>query len=187
MFLVGLAVILALLFGLASTAFGANEDFWKLGRGNAATNITALGGALGVNGPMLKLVNNHGGTDDTALRLEVQPQEPPMSINSTTKVNGLNADQLDGKDASQFMARQIYLRGPGQERTPPLRGDGTLLLSESCDPGDAVLSGGPASILSTSRVLDSFPASTSTWQVRIHPGQNPYPWTVVIVCVDTQQ
>src|SRR5215212_6307595 len=102
-FLVGLAVILALVVGVASTAFGANGDFWKLGRSNAATNITALGGALGVDGPMLSLVNNNAGTNDTALRLEVQSGEAPMSINSTTRVDGLNADQVDGQDASQFV------------------------------------------------------------------------------------
>jgi hypothetical protein len=76
-FLVGLAVILGALFGLASAAFGANGDFWKLGQGNAATNTTSLGGALGADGAMLKLVNKDGGTDDTALRLEVQAGRLP--------------------------------------------------------------------------------------------------------------
>ena len=187
MFLVGLAVILALVVGLASAAFGANGDALRLGQGNVATKLTSLGGTLGVNGAMLKVANKNTGADDTALRLEVDPTEPPMSVNSTTRVPGLNADQLDGQDASQFMARGTYLRGPGQERTPALRGDGTLLLSESCDSGDQVLSGGPASVRSTSRVLDSFPTNTTTWQVRIHPNQDPYPWTVVILCANSQQ
>ena len=101
-FLVGLAVILGTLFGLASTALGANGDFWKLGQGNSATNITTLGGRIGVNGPMLELDNNDGGTDDTALRLEVQAEEAPMSVNSTTRVDRLNADRVDGKDVSQI-------------------------------------------------------------------------------------
>ena len=102
MFLVGLAVILGALFGLASTALGANGDFWKLGQSNAATNITTLGGRLGVNGPMLKLVNNNGGTDATALRLEVQEGEAPMSVNSDARVDGLNADRVDGQDVAQI-------------------------------------------------------------------------------------
>jgi hypothetical protein len=33
-FVVGLAVIVALLFGVATTALGANGDFFKLGRSN---------------------------------------------------------------------------------------------------------------------------------------------------------
>jgi hypothetical protein len=101
-FLVGLAVILGALFGLASAAFGANGDFWKLGQGNAATNTTSLGGALGADGAMLKLVNKDGGTDDTALRLEVQAGEAPMSVNSGARVDGLNADRVDGQDVSQI-------------------------------------------------------------------------------------
>jgi hypothetical protein len=101
-FLVGLAVILGALFGLASAALGANGDFWKLGRGNAATKTTALGGMLGANGAMLKLVNRNGGTDDTALRLEVQAGEAPLSVNSGARVIGLNADRVDGQDVSQI-------------------------------------------------------------------------------------
>ena len=50
-FLVGLAVILGALFGLASAALGANGDFWKLGRGNAATKTTALGVCLARTAP----------------------------------------------------------------------------------------------------------------------------------------
>jgi hypothetical protein len=98
----GVAVMLAIVVGVASTAFAANGDPLKLGQGNVATKITALGGALGVNGPMLKLVNKNAGTDDTALRLEVDPGEAPMSVNSSTRVDNLNADQLDGKDQSAF-------------------------------------------------------------------------------------
>jgi hypothetical protein len=57
-FLVGLAVILALLFGAASMAFAKDGDPWLLGRSNVATSITKLAGAAGVNGPMLQLIKN---------------------------------------------------------------------------------------------------------------------------------
>ena len=121
MFLVGLAVILAALFGLASTAFGANGDFWKLGRGNAATKTTALGGMLGANGAMLKLVNKNGGTDDTALRLEVQAGEAPMSVNSGARVDGLNADRVDGQDVSQIGVnglQRVEVESPTNSSSP---------------------------------------------------------------------
>jgi hypothetical protein len=101
-FLVGLTVILALVLGVATAAFGANGDAWKLGQGSVATKITTLGGMLGVNGPMLRLINNNAGADDTALDLRVQTGEAPMMLNSDTKVANLNADQLDGKDQSAF-------------------------------------------------------------------------------------
>jgi hypothetical protein len=101
-FLIGLAVILALVFGAASMAFAGNGDPWRLGQNNVATAITVLGGAAGVDGPMVRLTNNNGGTDDTALELGVQSGEPPMKVNSSTKVANLNADQLDGKDSSNF-------------------------------------------------------------------------------------
>jgi len=102
-FLVGLAVILALALGVASMALGANGNPWILGQGNVATAITSLGGAAGVDGgPMLRITNNDAATNDTALSLNVQSGEAPMTVDSSTKVANLNADQLDGKDQSTF-------------------------------------------------------------------------------------
>jgi hypothetical protein len=60
-FLVGLAVILALLFGAASIAFAKDDDPWLLGRSNVAASLTKLAGAAGVNGPMLQLIKNEAG------------------------------------------------------------------------------------------------------------------------------
>jgi hypothetical protein len=86
-------------------AFAANGDAWRLGRNNAATAITRLGGIAGVDGPMLSLTNNNAATNDTALDLKVQSGEPPMTVNSSAKVANLNSDQLDGKDSGQFATR----------------------------------------------------------------------------------
>jgi len=190
-FLVGLSVILAVLFGLASTAFGANGDAWRLGQGNVATKLTSLGGILGVNGAMLKVANKNGGTDDTALRLEVDPTEPPMSVNSTTKVNGFNADQLDGKDAFQFVANSAYRAEynpngtfPNQGGPGTILGDGTSVISQSCDSGDRLLSGGPASVNKGSVVLDSYPSDPVTWTARINPVAGGDNWTVVVLCAN---
>ena len=98
----GLALVLALVFGAASMAFGANGQAWILGQNNAATAVTKLAGAAGVDGPMLQLINNDADANDTALDLRVQVGEAPMRVNSDTKVADLNADQLDGKDQSAF-------------------------------------------------------------------------------------
>jgi hypothetical protein len=190
-FLVGLAVIVGVVFGLASTAFGSNGDPLRLGQGNVATKLTALGGKLGVNGAMLKLVNKNDGADDTALRLEVDPTEPPMSINSTTKVNGFNADQLDGKDASQFVGSSTYMAEYNPNGTFPNQGgpgtiliDGTSVISKSCNSGDRLLSGGPASVNVNSVVLDSYPSDPVTWTARIKPSAGGDNWTVVVLCAD---
>jgi hypothetical protein len=140
-FLVGLAVILAVVLGLASMALAANGDAWRLGRTNVATAITVLGGAAGVDGPMVRLTNNNGGTNDTALSLGVQSGEPPMKVNSTTKVTNLNADRVDGKDADELRGISgLEIVSDESENTT-----GQLALqrvSVSCPDGKRLLGGG---------------------------------------------
>ena len=52
---------------------------------------------------MLQVINNDAGTDDTALSLGVQEGEPPLRVGATAgKVTNLNADHLDGKEASEI-------------------------------------------------------------------------------------
>jgi len=182
-FLVGLSVILAVVFGLASAAFGTNGEAFRLGQGNVATKLTSLGGTLGVNGPMLKVANKNTGTDDTALRLEVQPGEAPMSVNSATKVTDLNADQVDGMHSYEFMPRNVYKT----EATTDIgtAAGNTEKKSMSCDGGDLLLSGGPASVDEGSRVLDSYPSDPITWTARIYPdAPSGDLFTVVIMCAN---
>ena len=101
-FMVGLSVILAVVFGVASMALGANGNPLILGQGNVATAITSLGGPVGVDGPMLRITNNNPDTDDTALSLNVGRREAPMTVSSAAKVTNLNADRLDGKHLTQI-------------------------------------------------------------------------------------
>jgi hypothetical protein len=103
-FTVGLAVMLALMLGIASTALGANGDNFILGQNNVATAITRLAGAVGVDGPMLLVDNNNAGPRATALELRVEPGKAPMKVNSAERVNSLNADRLDGQDSTAFLA-----------------------------------------------------------------------------------
>lgn len=105
-FLVGLAVVLALIVGVATAAFGANNGNLILGQTNVATLITRLAGPEGVNGAMLEVQNNNAGDNDTALSLKVQPGEPPMKVNSTQTVSNLtagNADKLGGEPAADYL------------------------------------------------------------------------------------
>src|SRR5215218_11015193 len=101
-FLMGLALMLALLFGMASTAFGANGGNFILGSlNNTATAITKLTGTIG-GGPALRVSNPSTATGSTALDLQVATGKAPMKVNSSTKVTNLNADAVDGKDSSTF-------------------------------------------------------------------------------------
>ena len=104
-FLVGLAMILALLFGMASTAFGANGGNFILGSlNNTATAITKLTGTVG-GGPTLRVSNPSTTIGSTALDLQVATGKAPMKVNSPTKVTNLNADKLDGKEESAFLGK----------------------------------------------------------------------------------
>lgn len=187
----GTAVMLALVVGLASTAFGANGDAWKLGKGNVATKITGLAGPLGVNGPMVRLTNNNAGTDDTALELRVQSGEAPMTVNSATRVNNLNADQLDGQDSSQFVpantnsfVRNSLYRNESALTAGTQLGDGTFTLAASCAAGDVMLSGGPANLSGTTDMVESFPSSTTTWTARVDKNGLTDSYSVVVLCAN---
>jgi hypothetical protein len=84
-FVVGLAVIGALVLGAATAAFGANGDFFKVGRSNFASAVSVLDKSG--PGPALSLLVDSGA---------------PLAVNSSTKVSRLNADKLDGLDSSQL-------------------------------------------------------------------------------------
>ena len=81
----GLALVLALVLGVASMALGADGDFFKVGRTNLASAVSTLdkSGA----GPALRLLVDSGA---------------PLAVNSSTKVANLNADRLDNREASSF-------------------------------------------------------------------------------------
>ena len=169
-FLVGLAVILALLFGLASTALGANGKPLILGKAaNTASKITGL-------------VKSGAGP---ALRLKVD-SGPPLEVDSAAQVLNLNADYVDGRSASSFVTNSTYRLGQGQERAGDALSDGSKVLSQSCLSGDRLLSGGPASVNVNSDVLDSFAADTNTWQARINDSavSGGDSFTVVVLCAD---
>lgn len=183
--ILGTAVMLALVVGAASTAFGANGDAWKLGKPNVATKITGLAGSLGVDGPMVRLVNNNAGTNDTALELRVQSGEAPMRVNSSTRVDNLNADQIDGQDSSQFAKSAVYKAESAIDAGTAL-GDGTFVKGQACNPGDILLSGGPANVRADSDMVESFPTpgSTNSWSARIHKNGLDDNFSVVVLCIN---
>ncbi len=101
--MMGLVVILALMLGvttraLAGTGVGATFD---LGQTNTVDALSRLVGST--NNALLKIDNDDGGASATALDLRVEPGRAPMKVDSSTKVQGLNVDEVDGKSASAFL------------------------------------------------------------------------------------
>lgn len=79
-YVVGLAVVLALTIGIASEALAGNGDPFRLGRSNTASNVTKLIKS-GV-GPALDISVDRG---------------PPLKVDSDELVTDLNADEVDGR------------------------------------------------------------------------------------------
>ena len=106
-FCVSLAVVLALILGVGSTALAALPgDPFKLGQTNGVDRLTTLASALA--GPVLRVDNDGSGT---ALDLRVGDPTtapatktvPPMKVDSQGRVLNLNSDELDGKSATNFL------------------------------------------------------------------------------------
>ena len=185
-FMVGLAVIMALVLSVSSAALagtGVGATF-NLGKQNTVNRLSQLVGST--DNALLRINNNNAGTNATALDLQVEPGLTPMTVNSSTQVSNLNADLIDGRSASSFVANSTYRLGQGQERAGSVLSDGSKVLSQSCQPGDRLLSGGPASVNANSDVLDSFAQDTNTWQARINDSavSGGDSFTVVVLCAD---
>lgn len=106
-FLVGLAVILALILGMASTALGANGQPFVLGKAaNSASKATGLVGKIAdTTKAALSVTNTRGGPAvDLRVGNASVPADDvaPMKVNSNHLVANLNADRLDGRDASDI-------------------------------------------------------------------------------------
>jgi hypothetical protein len=87
-FLVGLSVILALVFGIATTAMGANGNPFLLGKKNVATAVSTL--VREGPGPALKVV--------------VGANQPPLTVNASAgKATNLNSDKVDGFEGASFV------------------------------------------------------------------------------------
>src|SRR5215212_11216362 len=101
-FLVGLAVILAMVMGLASAAFSATGGNFILGQSNSANAPTTLVGKIvDTTKSALVLKNPNGGS---ALQLQVNSGQAPLTVTSTAgKATNLDADKLDGQDSAAFL------------------------------------------------------------------------------------
>jgi hypothetical protein len=194
-FLVGLAVVLALVFGAASTALagaGVGATF-NLGKTNSVNAISKL---VGSTASSMLMVDNNG--TGTALDLKVGPATTPpadkavapMSVDSQAVVTNLNADEIDGKDASQFMTASTYYK-TSPELTGQNIGNGTGIhhAEFGCDDGDQLLTGGYRWMVNATHVavVGSWPSGNRwlvQWANTADPNQ-PYWMQIYVRCVDT--
>ncbi len=104
--MLGLTVVLAVVLGFGTTALAAVPgDPFKLGQLNAVDTASSLVGR--VNGAMLSIENQSPGSKGAkapALSLKVAPNNPPLMANpEASTATGLSADELDGKDSTEFL------------------------------------------------------------------------------------
>lgn len=190
--------VLVVITGGTALAVAPGSPF-RLGVLNAVQKVTRLTGS--VASAMLRITNNGTGP---AIELKVQPGAPPLSVNSETKVEHLNADSVDGLDASAFLRSDgkaadssrldglnsnAFMGATVTKRESAISigtalGDGTRYIDQSCNAGEVLLSGGPANISDGTVLLESFPApgGTNTWRARIHNDGSDDAFSVVILC-----
>jgi hypothetical protein len=106
-------------------------------------------------------------------------------INESTLGQVPDSAQLQGRAAASFLSSSVYKNESAVAAGTAL-GDGTHVISESCNPGDVLLSGGPANIAATSTLLESFPSpgTTNGWTARINKNAQTDNFSVVVLCVD---
>jgi len=100
-------------------------------------------------------------------------------------LKNVDAAKLNGKESSAYLSSSVYKVETTENGGTELS-DGTFVQSKGCQPGDVMLSGGPASVRSTSAVLDSFPTpgATDSWTARIQKNGQEDNWVVVVLCLD---
>jgi hypothetical protein len=191
-FLVGLAVILALTAGVASTALagtGVGSAF-NLGKTNTVSAISSLVGS--VSGSSLLIDNNSTNSAATALNLQVEAGKSPMKVNSAAKVANLNADKLDGMDAGQLKGFTTLRVSTTEESAP---GGSSITQTASCQAGEQAISGSieiqagdPKHIVYTSPggipVVDSTTGKITGWRASWFTdfGTGDYTVRVYAVC-----
>jgi hypothetical protein len=168
MFMVGLAVILALVFGAASTALSATGGNFILGNANSAGAVSKL--TTNIANPALQLVNNSTGAAATALNLTVASGKPPLTVNAAAgKATNLNADKLDGTSSSGLVPKKTYTTVVSAD----LEGNITQRITASCDAGDLLLSGGHVNISPSDHIFTEGPVESSnaqSWEFEIRTG-----------------
>jgi hypothetical protein len=92
-------VTLAASAAFAETGIG---KVFNLGEDNRVNARSQLEGAT--PGAVLKVTNSYKSATASGVAIDVPGSDPPLVVNSSTKVKNFNADLLDGKEASKFQS-----------------------------------------------------------------------------------
>jgi hypothetical protein len=96
----GSAISLVTLAGTAAFAGTGVGKVFNLGEDNRANARSQLEGST--PSAVLKVTNSDKSATASGVAIDVPGTDPPLVVNSSTKVKNLNADLLDGHSASQF-------------------------------------------------------------------------------------
>jgi hypothetical protein len=178
----GLAMLLALVAGLASTAFAfVPGDPLELGRLNPINRITQVVG--NTNDALLRISNGSTGDSATVLKLRVRAGKAPMTVSAHAgKAINPNADKVDGMGASAFFSGNTYKVQDG--RIGP--GEGRMAFRlVSCDEGDAMLNGGGGcSVADGDDLRFSSSSGSDGWTVSVVDNNNPSGVVAEVICAD---
>ena len=163
---VGLAVVLALSVGVATSALagtGVGATF-NLGQTTTVNAVSKLVGS--VAGPSLQIDSSSTNANVTALELRVETGKARLKANSQTKVALLNVDKLDGQDAGAFMAARTYV----VDKDNALPGGGSVSETVSCDTGDVALGGHRNAAQATHVEASGLSLDPGAWQLGARDG-----------------
>jgi hypothetical protein len=153
---------------------------------------TALAASLPANSVKSKTVKDNS-LKSVDLRDDAAVASPDVvddsltgaDITESTLAQVPDSARLQGRSAASFLSTSVYKTesaiGPGQTL-----GDGTQVDSAACNPGDILLSGGPANIRDTTDLLESFPSpgNLRSWSVRVHKNGQTDNFNTVVLCID---
>jgi hypothetical protein len=129
-----LCLVLVLSGGTAVAVTGGN---FLLGKSNSASSKTSL--SVSIANKALQVTNSSTEAGAAALGLTTASGHPPLIVNSGTKVKNLNADELDGQDASALdEVRQFSATTAFNSDVVEMISDGGLTLSRSTTFDDGI-------------------------------------------------
>lgn len=171
---VGAAVMMAVVLGVTTTALAGTEvgATFNLGKANTVDAVSRLVGS--VTGSMLIVDNNGAGT---ALDLRVGPATTPpdqktaapMKVDSQARVDNLNADELDNKSASDFLAAD----GKAQNATHADQADSATNTQNAANAQNATAAQN-ADKLDGKDSSEFATKSSEAWRQITTTGTNPY-------------
>jgi hypothetical protein len=154
-----MVIALAALFvALGGVGIAANGGNFILGQSNSATSATSLDASV-AGGKALGISNTNTAGGSIGLGLTVASGHAPLTVNSSAgKAANLNADKVDGKDASAFLPStgNVFLFYVGADARPASSTSGVTVKAQVT--GDAEIG---ATTTGSKEVVLSLPAPVS--------------------------